>query len=290
MLTNKSPAGKVATSLVPAGWVHAKLSNRQFLLRERLGKGLHQTFSLDDQTQLTVSVNWQNPRSVKYKHKPIALLSDFGSMSFYNAAAFFLALTGLNIGNNPKRFDALFPVFQSCIPAQVLALFGNLSIAPDIDNKAAEMLILPIRLQTHDSTIVSHVLASMETWDAFLAQPDWAKADDKNLSAQDFTLSIPCVLGSTRITAGDCLSLQVGDVLMIEAPLFDTEGNGSIRLGQRVMSVKVDNSQAISLAHFLGWQQDHGLSLAKDNSEHEENHDYGHEYFDDDLTEYSDNE
>lgn len=257
MLNKKKSLFSFPANSVPKKFIDSNVSDQEYSIRQCIGKGLEQTIRGGDDSEFTISVNWQDASAISIEGKPMGLLTTHGCMQFFDYKSFFQSLSGVSLDEDEEYLEKLFPIMVSCIPKPVLNIFGWFSLSNNIKGGKQKTFCLPLCISSGDYSAISYVSAAADVWMSFIQQSFWKKTFTPIVEEKILPQFIPCSIGATKILLNDYKSLQPGDLLLIDNPLFDTDGYGTIHIGHKSAVVVADNSSLEKNGIlFLNWRDE----------------------------------
>ncbi|TPG88484.1 type III secretion system protein [Pseudomonas caspiana] len=115
-------------------------------------------------------------------------------------------------------------------------VFAPLEPLEGVDEPLPDRLDCRLSVQLAGETVHGVLSCAADTLLRVLDAAHW-QAIEQPLPG-DWSLRYPVVLGHLALTINQLGSLRVGDVLLPSETLFDSEGNGQLRLGHRHWSVE----------------------------------------------------
>ncbi|SDV04682.1 FliM/FliN family flagellar motor switch protein [Pseudomonas mucidolens] len=205
------------------------------LARRRLGRGLRLPFEVAGQSgELLLEpgiapagkrlMSFETARGVLTFSEPGAVLSLFGECPVGLAEA----------GNDPASW--VWAVFQQSLSPQLNDLFGYLQPLGQLHRQTFGCRFT---VALGASRVVARLMLAPASLLALCDAAPWrpmAKALPGSLA-----LSLPVTLARLQLTASLLQALRPGDVLVLESPLFNTQGDGCVRLGKHLLQGCLDD-------------------------------------------------
>jgi len=203
--------------------------------RRRLGRGLRMPFQVSGQHGELLMTPGRAPTGVK----PLCFESTSGVLAFAEPGPL-LSLLGecpvtlAEAGNDPDSW--FWELFLHHLSPEVRTLFGYLRLL-----SAPRKLTFGCRFTVTlgASRVVSYLWLAPETLLALCDAGPW-KAIAAPLPAS-FQLALTVTLGRLRLPIQQVRHLRVGDVVMLEQPLFDPQGNGQLHIGRHRLHGCIDD-------------------------------------------------
>ncbi|QHF42933.1 type III secretion protein [Pseudomonas sp. S35] len=146
--------------------------------------------------------------------------------------------------NDPASW--FWALFQDQLSPQVQSLFSYLRLV-----EAAQPLTFGCRLTVTlgDARAVSHLALAPETFLALHAAGAWQPL--AHSLPNSFRLSLPMILGRLKLPVSQVCNLRPGDVVLMDCPAFNTEGDGVLSLGRYRLEGRLDvDREALRLTLF----------------------------------------
>ncbi len=170
---------------------------------------------------------------------PVLLIAQAGTIELADGARLLRALTGIDLGMETDDDAARWSWLQA-------ALIGRLGNTPfsttdritrteRLDAAASVVMQLKIATPQHAFSLMARAEAA--TWLALLARGRW-KTDHRPV---DDYLAIPCRtiirIAQHSMPVNALRAVDAGDIFLPDSPRFLTNGEGSVRLGNRILRV-----------------------------------------------------
>ncbi|NWD25887.1 FliM/FliN family flagellar motor switch protein [uncultured Pseudomonas sp.] len=202
------------------------VSGANVAARRRLGCGLRMAFQVAGQGGELLMEPGRAPAGVK----PLFFESASGVLAFAEPGPLFSLLgecpvTLAEAGNDPDSW--FWELFQHHLSPQVRALFGFLRLLP-----APRKLNFGCRFTVTlgPSRVVGYLWLTPESLLALCEAGPWHSIAGP-LPAS-FQLAMAVTLGRLRLPITQLRSVRAGDVVMLEQPFFDVQGNGHLHVGR----------------------------------------------------------
>jgi type III secretion protein Q len=203
--------------------------------QRRLGRGMRMAFRVSGQRGELLMAPGRAPTGVK----PLCFESTSGALSFAEPGPLFSLLgecpvTLAEAGNDPDSW--FWELFHHHLSPEVRTLFGYLRLLP-----APRTLTFGCRFTVTlgASRVVSYLWLAPETFLALCDAGPW-RPIAAPLPAS-FQLALAVKLGRLRLPIQQVRHLRVGDVVMLEQPLFDPQGNGQLHVGRHRLHGCIDD-------------------------------------------------
>ncbi|OAB51930.1 type III secretion system cytoplasmic ring protein SctQ [Pseudomonas thivervalensis] len=140
----------------------------------------------------------------------------------------------------PGPDDAWFwSLFQQTLSEPLRQAFGFLKPTAE---PAVQGIACRLDVRVGAARVTSHLDMTGATLLGLLRAAPWQRRTAPGI--EGFALHVPLVLGHLALAAGQLARLRPGDVLVPETALFDSSGQGQIRLGRHCLQVRVHSRAA----------------------------------------------
>lgn len=211
------------------------VSGANVAARRKLGRGLRLPFQVAEQRGELLMEPGRAPAGIK----PLFFESACGVLAFAEPGPLFSLLgecpvTLAEAGNDPDSW--FWELFQHHLSPEVRALFGYLRLLP-----APGKLNFGCRLTVTlgPCRVVGYLWLAPETLLALCDAGPWRPVAGPLLAS--FQLAFAVTLGHLRLPILQVRHLRAGDVVMLEQPLFDAQGNGHLHVGRHRLHGCIDD-------------------------------------------------
>ncbi|MDF3201354.1 FliM/FliN family flagellar motor switch protein [Pseudomonas sp. 1912-s] len=211
------------------------VSGANVAARRRLGRGLRMPFQVAGHNGELLMEPGRAPAGVT----PLFFESACGVLAFAEPGPLFSLLgecpvTLAEAGNDPGSW--FWDLFQHHLSPQVRGLFGFLRLLP-----APRKLNFGCRFTVTlgPSRVVGYLWLTPESLLALCETGPWHPIAEP-LPAS-FQLAVAVTLGRLKLPITQLRGVRAGDVVMLEQPLFDRQGNGYLHIGKRRLHVRIDD-------------------------------------------------
>lgn len=213
--------------------------------RRRLGRGLRLPFQVAGQSgELRLEpgvapagkglMSFETARGVLTFSEPGAVLSLFGECPVGPA----------DTGNDPPSW--FWALFQHSLSPQLTDLFGYLQPLGQLHRQTFGCRLTVV---LGASRVVARLMLSPASLLALCDVAPWRPV--ANTLPGSLALSIPVTLARLQLAASQLQTLRSGDVLVLETPLFNAQGDGVVRLGKHLLQGCIeDQTGALQLTLF----------------------------------------
>ncbi|BBP62164.1 type III secretion system cytoplasmic ring protein SctQ [Pseudomonas sp. St316] len=140
----------------------------------------------------------------------------------------------------PGPDDAWFwSLFQQTLSEPLRQAFGFIKPAA---GPAVQGIACRLDVKVGAARVTSHLEMPSATLLGLLRAAPWQRRAAPGIA--DFALHVPLELGHLALAAGQLAMLRPGDVLVPQTALFDSSGQGLIRLGRHCLQVRVHSRAA----------------------------------------------
>lgn len=201
----------------------------------RLGRGLCMPFRVAEQQGALFLEPGQAPVGVR----ALCFESARGVLAFAEAGPLFSLMgdcpvTLAEAGNDPQSW--LWELFQHHLSPQVMALFGDLRLltSPQKLDFGCRFIVTlgPTR-------VVGYLWLAPESLVALCAAGPWQPTAGP--LPQAFPVAVAVTLGRLSLPIRQLRGVRAGDVLMLEQPLFDAQGQGHVAIGTHRLHGRIDD-------------------------------------------------
>ncbi|WLH00983.1 type III secretion system cytoplasmic ring protein SctQ [Pseudomonas beijingensis] len=141
---------------------------------------------------------------------------------------------------DPGPDDAWFwSLFQQTLSEPLRLAFGFLKPTAE---PAVPGIVCRLDVRVGAARVTSHLQMPGTTLLGLLRAAPWQRRSAPGFAG--FALHVPLELGRLALPAGQLATLRPGDVLVPETALFDSSGQGLIRLGRHCLQVRVHSRAA----------------------------------------------
>jgi type III secretion protein Q len=141
---------------------------------------------------------------------------------------------------DPGPDDAWFwSLFQQTLSEPLRLAFGFLKPTAE---PAVPGIVCRLDVRVGAARVTSHLQMPGTTLLGLLRAAPWQRRSAPGFAG--FALHVPLELGRLALPAGQLAALRPGDVLVPETALFDSSGQGLIRLGRHCLQVRVHSRAA----------------------------------------------
>lgn len=141
---------------------------------------------------------------------------------------------------DPGPDDAWFwSLFQQTLSEPLRLAFGFLKPTAE---PAVPGIVCRLDVRVGAARVTSHLQMPETTLLGLLRAAPWQRRSAPGFAG--FALHVPLELGRLALAAGQLAALRPGDVLVPETAMFDSSGQGLIRLGRHCLQVRVHSRAA----------------------------------------------
>ncbi|AMZ73786.1 MULTISPECIES: type III secretion system cytoplasmic ring protein SctQ [Pseudomonas] len=206
--------------------------------RRLLGIGVRLPFEVAGETGLLELT----PGGVAAGSTPCVLACAHGVFTLDEAGAV-LSLFGecpVVLPAEPGPDDTWFwSLFQQALSEPLRQVFGFIKPAA---GPAVQGIACRLDVRVGAARVTSHLEMTGATLLGLLRTDPWQRLAAPVI--EGFALRVPLELGHLALAAGQVATLRPGDVLVPQTPLFDSSGQGLIRLGRHCLQVRVHSRAA----------------------------------------------
>ncbi|MFC6296395.1 YscQ/HrcQ family type III secretion apparatus protein [Pseudomonas sp. CCM 7893] len=203
--------------------------------RRRLGRGLRMPFQVADQSGDLLMEPGRAPTGVA----PLCFESACGVLAFAEPGPLFSLLgecpvTLAEAGNDPDSW--FWELFQHHLSPQVRALFGYLRLvpAPRKSNFGCRFTVT-----LGPSRVVGYLWLAPESLLALCEAGPWQPTAGPLPASFQWAMAV--TLGRLQLPITQLRSVRAGDVVMLEQPFFDVQGNGHLHMGRHRLHGRIDD-------------------------------------------------
>ncbi len=201
-----------------------QVSAQHARLRQRIGAGCSWPFTLAGQSGVMRLTLANEPCPEGMSH----WVCDAGSLQFSDAEAVCSLMSTCPLfALEPEAPEQAWywPWWQQQLSAELLALFGHLSLTQSVAEPADMLLTLTlVRGEQQAESLLALSTASLEH---LINKTGWQQ--DAQPLPDSMMLSLPITVGELVLSPAGLQSLRCGDVLLPETLHFTPEGRGTIR-------------------------------------------------------------
>lgn len=184
----------------------------------------------------------------------VVLEGPFGEIECADGARLIRSLTGIDIGSAARGDSALWLWMQAAVAGRLAntPFHGVERIA--LGSLASRDELADIELGIHSAQHAFSVpaRASASTWLQFMASTGWTK-DAADLAAlQDLAIDPRVLLAEHRLPAGAIERIGAGTVIVPDAPRFNCDGEGTLRIAGVTIQVLYQAPAALTIRHLEG--------------------------------------
>lgn len=241
---------EIPTHTVPSYWVKRKLSPAGYSVKKKLKLGLQCQLADAGAENSTLIFQWLDEDTKYVKDDVFDVLTGNGRIRFYNYRMFFQTLSGMVLDEETVASHELLNLMIARLPRSVVDVFGwfapidfNASLHDEVVEDLNTVTIA-LRIVSKDISIMTCIEADKMVLLRILDSPGLSPFTETNTSEeQPLKMTIPCIIGSSVITADMLRSLDVGDVLMLQDTNIDVDGLVNIQIaGRELQAVASEES------------------------------------------------
>jgi type III secretion protein Q len=220
----------------------------------------------------------------------LMLQGSHGDLVLQSGLPFVRALTGiaLEAETDPARAQWLMQSALALLPGPLGRLFSQMTKITQI-TKVPETVNLSAKLvlRTKDHVLTTHAVASWSVWCLLFVQGDSRPLTLDSMAPWWGVCSQAAVLAGTHhLSTQGFTQLVCGDTIVLDNPLFNTEGVGHIVLGPWTLAVTSNGGKKMEVTDI---QLKHNLEEFDESGDlNDMNHENEHEGEDDDLDAFGD--
>jgi flagellar motor switch/type III secretory pathway protein FliN len=177
----------------------------------------------------------EKTENTKTHRAPFSISTHIGEIWIKDFDLFFGALTGIPIeANEAHLIKKRFVLALASIPTEIKTLFGWITAnfsSPMPENLTA----LRFRLHAPDCDIATLAYANNNVWNKLFTSEYLNRIEYQH--ADDVIIKRLLILGHSHLTRGDLKILRIGDLLRLDSCDFNSDGEGHIKLGDRLFKV-----------------------------------------------------
>ncbi len=188
----------------------------------------------------------------------VVLSSSRGDLTLHNGLNFIHALTGIGLGaeTQTERAQWLRQSALALLPQPLSILFSQLlsgAVLPATNEPCFTAVML---LRTNDHVLATHAHAPWSVWRPLLTFNQSGQLNPEQLLPWWNVNTQACVLAGThRLSTQALAKLSCGDMVLLDNPMFNTDGLGTIAFGQLKIEVISDGGNEMEVTDF-GFEQD----------------------------------
>lgn len=204
---------------------------------ERLGRGLQMSFEVADQVgKLILEPGYAPIQPASFGFETAVGVLAFGEPGPVLSLLGDCPVTLAPQGNDP---DAWFwALFQHQLSPQVQSLLGFLRLQT---NAPAAAFGCRLTVKLGQSLVVDRLMLTADTFLALCAAGPWQALAGPLPPLLPLSLSL--LLGHSQLPISQVSGLRPGDVLMVQDPMFNADGEGYLHLGSHRLQGRLDDER-----------------------------------------------
>lgn len=209
-----------------------RLSLAGAALSARLGRGC--SVALPGAARLGLFAEGEGQAQVVDWSDPVQLHGAFGALQLADGVRLLRGLTGIDLGDGMPG-EWLCAALLGRLAGTPLSSASRLQRGPL--GPLEDECILQFILRSPEHSVLCHARASAATWCAILASADWHRERAALGHFAALPLASRLILARHTLNTGALAALQAGDVIVPDAPAFDCDGTGVVRIGAATLRV-----------------------------------------------------